>query len=311
MGEPAAAAPRRDAPASAQAPLWADIEIFHAVADSGGLALAAAALGLSETTVARRLKAFETRLGLALFRRGANRLIPTEIGVSLAAEATAAAEAVARFQTRASAARARDDAPVRITATTSISLFLTQHAARLSAAAGGVEIVIISTRERLDLARGEAEIAIRMRRPPDGAGYFGQKVGRLAQAFYVRRDVDPATAPIISVSRDVSSRIEQRILAWAAGRPIAARVGDSAARYESIRSSGALSMAPCFLADADAALVRLGEPPDDTADEIFLVSHESGRQRPAVRAALEALRRLFREHRGRLEGASVPTEPQR
>ncbi|WID96877.1 LysR family transcriptional regulator [Bosea vestrisii] len=300
MGEPAATPPRRDAQSPAS--FWADIEIFHAIASSGGLALAAAALGLSETTVARRLKAFEARLGLRLFRRGANRLIPTGIGLSLAADAAAAAEAVARFEARATSARARDDEPVRVTATTSISLFLTQHATTLSAAAGGVEIVILSTRARLDLAQGEAEIAIRMRRPPEGAGYFGQKVGRLAQAFYVRRDSDPATAPIISVSRDVSSRIEQHILAWAAGRPIAARVGDSAARYESIRSSGAVSMAPCFLADADAALIRLEEPPEATADEIFLVSHESGRQRPAVLAVLEALRKLFREHRGRLEG---------
>lgn len=304
MGEPAATPSRRDAQISTQGSLWADVEILHAIASSGGLALAAAALGLSETTVARRLKAFETRLGLPLFRRGANRLIPTGIGLSLAADAAAAAEAVARFEARAKSARARDDAPVRVTATTSISLFLTQHATRLSAAAGGVEIVILSTRERLDLARGEAEIAIRMRRPPEGAGHFGQKVGRLAQAFYVRRDSDPATAPIISVSRDVSSRIEQHILTWAAGRPIAARVGDSAARYESIRSSGAVSMAPCFLADIDAALIRLEEPPDETADEIFLVSHETGRQRPAVLAVLEALRKLFREHRSRLEGRS-------
>ncbi|MGE7467881.1 LysR family transcriptional regulator [Bosea sp. NPDC003192] len=304
MGEPPASSPRRDAQASAQVSLWADLEIFHAVAASGGLSLAAAALGLSETTVARRLKAFEARLGLPLFKRGANRLIPTETGLALAADAAAAAEAVARFETRAKAARIRDDAPVRVTATTSISLFLTQHATRLSAASGGVEIVIISTRERLDLARGQAEIAIRMRRPPQEPGYFGQKVGKLAQAFYVRRDADPATAPVISVSRDVSSRIEQHILAWAAGRPIAARVGDSAARYESIRSSGAVSMAPCFLADADAALVRLEEPPEATADEIFLVSHESTRQRAAVLATLEALRKLFREHRGRLEGRS-------
>lgn len=302
MGEPPAAPPRRDAQTSGQASLWADLEIFHAVASSGGLALAAIALRLSETTVARRLKAFEARLGLPLFKRGANRLIPTQIGLALAADAAAAAEAVARFETRANAACVRDDAPVRITATTSISLFLTQHAARLSAAAGGIEIVIISTRERLDLARGDAEIAIRMRKAPAEAGYFSQKVGRLAQAFYVRRDVDPATAPVISVSRDVSSRIEQHILAWAAGRPIAARVGDSAARYESIRSSGAVSMAPCFLADGDATLVRLEQPPEATADEIFLVSHESSRQRAAVLATLEALRKLFREHRGRLEG---------
>jgi len=200
------------------------------------------------------------------------------------------------------AARIGDDAPVRITATTSISLFLTMHATGLSAAAGGVEIVILSTRERLNLARGEAEIAIRMTRPPEGAGYFGQKVGRLVQALYVRRGIDPASAPIISVSREVSSRIEQHILAWAAGRPIAARVGDSAARYESIRSSGAVSMAPCFMADQDAALMRIEEPPEATADDIFLVSHEIARQRPAVLAVLGALRQLFRDNRAKLEG---------
>jgi DNA-binding transcriptional LysR family regulator len=300
MGQPASAPSRRDGDLAP--PNWADIEIFHAVASSGALAVAAVALGLSETTVARRLKAFETRLGLPLFRRGANRLIPTELGLALAADAAAVAEAVARLETRAKAARARDDAPVRITATTSISLLLTQHATRLSAAAGGVEIVILSTRERLDLARGEAEIAVRMRKPPGEPGHFGQKVGRLVQALYVRRGVDPAKAPIISVSRETSSRIEAHILAFAAGRPIAARVGDSAARYESIRSSGAVSMAPCFMADADESLVRLEPPPDATADDIFLVSHESARQRPAVLAVLDALRRLFREQRDRLEG---------
>jgi DNA-binding transcriptional LysR family regulator len=300
MGQPASAPSRRDGDLAP--PNWADIEIFHAVATSGALAVAAVALGLSETTVARRLKTFEARLGLPLFRRGANRLIPTELGLALAADAAAVAEAVARLETRAKAARTRDDAPVRITATTSISLLLTQHATRLSAAAGGVEIVILSTRERLDLARGEAEIAVRMRKPPDEPGHFGQKVGRLVQALYVRRGVAPAEAPIISVSRETSSRIEAHILAFAAGRPIAARVGDSAARYESIRSSGAVSMAPCFMADADESLVRLEPPPDATADDIFLVSHESARQRPAVLAVLDALRKLFREQRDRLEG---------
>ena len=39
-------------------------------------------------------------------------------------------------------------------------------------------------------------------------------------------------------------------------------------------------MAPCFMADADANLLRLEEPPEATADAIFLVSHEIARQRP-------------------------------
>ena len=264
--------------------------------------MAATRLGLSEATVARRLKTLERDLGLALFRRGANRLVATEAGAALAQDAQAVAAAVERFASRARSSRPLASAPVRVTATTSISLFLTMHATTISAAAGGVELVIISTRDRLDLARGDADIAVRMTKVPDEAGYFGQKVGRLMQALYIRRDVDPATAPIISVNRETSSRIDDHILAYATGRPIAARVGDSAARYESIRSSGALSMAPCFMGDADPTLVRLQPPPERVADDIFLVSHEVSRQRPAVVAVLSALRRVFRDNRARLDG---------
>jgi DNA-binding transcriptional LysR family regulator len=300
MGQPAPASSRRDGDLAS--PGWDDIGIFHAIAESGSLALAAVRLRLSEATIARRLKAFERQLGLLLFRRGANRLILTAAGTELAREAGLVAAAAARFASCARAARPLADAPVRVTATTSISLFLTKHATTISTDAGGVELVIISTRDRLDLARGDADIAVRMQKIPDEPGYFGQKVGRLVQALYVRRDVDPLTAPIISVSRETSSRIDEHIIAFAQGRPIAARVGDSAARYESVRSAGAVSMVPCFMGDADEALLRLQPPPDKTTDEIFLVTHEVSRQRPAVIAVLAALRKVFRDNRARLEG---------
>jgi DNA-binding transcriptional LysR family regulator len=303
MGQPAPPPSRRDGDLAS--PGWDDIGIFHAIAESGSLALAALRLGLSEATIARRLKAFERELGVLLFRRGANRLSLTAAGAELAREAGMVAAAAARFASCARAMRPLADAPVRVTATTSISLFLTMHATTISAAAGGIEIVIISTRDRLDLARGDADIAVRMQKVPEEAGYFGQKVGRLVQALYVRRDVDPRTAPIISVSRETSSRIDEHILAFADGRPIAARVGDSAARYESVRSAGAVSMVPCFMGDADEALQRLQPPPDRTADEIFLVTHEVSRRRPAVIAVLAALRKVFRENRARLEGLAV------
>ena len=281
---------------------WDDVAIFHAIAVAGSLALAAARLGLSEATIARRLKALERDLGLALFHRGPNRLIATATGAALAAEAALVADAMARFSSRARSERPGADAPVRVTATTSLSMWLTRNATALSAAAGGVEIVILSTRDRLDLARGEADIAVRMQRVPSEAGYYGQRVGRLVQALYVREGVDPATAPMISVNRETSSRIEAHMLAFAAGRPIAARVGDSAARYESVRSAGAVSMVPCFMGDADPSLRRLAPPPDETADAIFLVTHEVSRHRPAVVAVLAALRALFREERDNLQG---------
>jgi DNA-binding transcriptional LysR family regulator len=310
MGEPASPSSRRDGELASPAgqPSWDDIRIFNAIAVGGSMAVAAAQLGLSEATVARRLKGLESGLGLQLFTREANRLALTSIGMELAAEAGLVEAAAKRFAIRADAARPRADAPVRITATTSISLLLTMNATAISQAAGGVEIVIISTRSRLDLARGEADIALRMSRVPGEPGHYAQKIGRLMQALYVRRDVDPATAPIISVNRETSSRIDDHIMAYANGRSIAARVGDSAARYESIRSAGALSMAPCFMGDADPTLRRLQPPPEHTGDDIFLVSHEVSRRRPGVAVVLAALRKLFKEHQARLAGKATNTE---
>ncbi|WP_353186042.1 LysR family transcriptional regulator [Bosea sp. (in: a-proteobacteria)] len=308
-GPPSPASRSDDAPAPAGNASWEDIRIFNAIAAGGSMAVAAARLRLSEATVARRLKALEKDLGLQLFIREANRLIPTAIGRELAIEAGEVEAAARRFTLRAEAARPSADAPVRVTATTSISLFLTMHATTVSRDADGIEIVIISTRDRLNLARGEADIALRMSKPPDEPGYYAQKIGRLMQALYCRHDVDPATAPIISVNRETSSRIDDHILRYAAGRPIAARVGDSAARYESIRSAGALSMAPCFMADADPALLRLAPPPEATGDDIFLLSHDVSRQRPGVGAVLAALRKLFRAHRAGLEGRLPESGP--
>ncbi|MGO4781270.1 hypothetical protein AB4084_37880, partial [Lysobacter sp. 2RAB21] len=72
--------------------------------------------------------------------------------------------------------------------------------------------------------------------------------------------------------------------------------------------AGAVSMAPCFMGDFDETLIRLAPPPDETSDEIFLVSHEVSRQRPAVMAVLRALQVLFRANRTRLNGILTTPE---
>ena len=88
MGEPASPPSGRDGELASPAgqASWDDIRIFNAIAVGGSMAVAAAQLGLSEATVARRLKGFETELGLQLFTREANRLVPTAIGMELASE---------------------------------------------------------------------------------------------------------------------------------------------------------------------------------------------------------------------------------
>jgi len=112
MGEPAPPSSRRDgdlAPPTGQSS-WDDIRIFNAITVGGSMAVAAAQLGLSEATVARRLKGFEAELGLQLFTREANRLVPTLAGTELAAEAALVEAAAKRFAIRADATRPRANA---------------------------------------------------------------------------------------------------------------------------------------------------------------------------------------------------------
>ena len=57
---------------------WDDIRIFLAIAETGSLSAAAVALGSSQATVGRRLRALERSLGLRLAERVSNRIVLTE-----------------------------------------------------------------------------------------------------------------------------------------------------------------------------------------------------------------------------------------
>ena len=66
---------------------WDDLRVFDAVAERGGLAAGARAVGLAENTVRRRLQALSAMCGLPLFRRTHGGLALTPVGERLAAVA--------------------------------------------------------------------------------------------------------------------------------------------------------------------------------------------------------------------------------
>ena len=66
---------------------WNDIKAFLAVARGGSTLAASKALGVNQTTVARRIEALESELALKLFERGQTGSRLTEAGRDLVAEA--------------------------------------------------------------------------------------------------------------------------------------------------------------------------------------------------------------------------------
>jgi len=73
-----------------------------------------------------------------------------------------------------------------------------------------------------------------------------------------------------------------------------------------VRSGAGLAVMPCYLADQDPRLQRVGDVLPEITTEQWLLVHRDLRALPRVRAVMDALVELFRRHRHMLEGRSGP-----
>jgi hypothetical protein len=224
---------------------------------------------------------------------------------------------------RAEASAVPRDAPVRITATGSMSLFLAGRARQLTEliAAPAPSLAILSTRQRLDVANGDADIALRMRRLPADGAVVARRLGRVAFSIYASRDLLAARTrgtpsdggcwaglPMIGLpetSRAPSQSGWLDTFAAAHGAVVALRLGDVALRWQAARTGAGASLLPCFLGDADTALVRLVSPPPDLAEDVHMLIAEQRRHTGSVRTVAAALAQLLRDASGDLDGTGA------
>jgi DNA-binding transcriptional LysR family regulator len=282
-------------------PSWDDLRVFLAVVAHGSLNAAARVLGQSQPTVARRMRGLEEALGVQLVRRGPNRLTLTEAGRAVLEAASPMAEAASAVPRAAAAYRADPHAPVRITATASVTMFLSLHAPALSAAASPAEVAFLPTRHRLDLAAGEADIALRMGRLPESADLVARRLGTITFAMYAHPEA-PADAVIAPPEDATLSRQAALVADFAQGRPVVARIGDMPTRHQATRAKLGASCLPCWLGDSDPALVRVSGPQQEFSDDVFLLMHRADRRRRDVSRVVEALVDLFRREGAALTG---------
>src|SRR5581483_11055889 len=100
---------------------WNDVRFFLAVARSRTLARAAAALGVDQTTVGRRIGALESRLRVALFKRGAEGFQVSAAGKGVLRAAERMEEAALELRSQAAGERSETVATVRIATTESLA----------------------------------------------------------------------------------------------------------------------------------------------------------------------------------------------
>ena len=165
-------------------PGWELYRSFLAVVREGSLSGAARALGLTQPTVGRHIDALEAALGVSLFTRSQVGLLASEGASLLVPHAQAMASAADALERAASGESDDDRGVVRITASEMIgSQVLPAALAAFRAAHPRIIVELVLSNRSEDLLRREADIAVRMVRPSQGA-LFARKLGVIKLGFH-------------------------------------------------------------------------------------------------------------------------------
>ncbi|WP_394849249.1 LysR family transcriptional regulator [Pendulispora brunnea] len=175
---------------------WDDLRFFLAIARHKTRAAAAAALRVDATTVGRRMRALERRFDARLFARGPNGLVLTPAGLALAPRAEAVEAQVLAAEGALGGADSRLEGVLRITSSEGLSSYvLAPRLVEFRREHPGIRISLCAENRTLDLARHEADVAVRLFRPREPS-LVARRVGALAlhlyaSAEYLRRAGQP------------------------------------------------------------------------------------------------------------------------
>ncbi|MEQ8349716.1 MAG: LysR family transcriptional regulator [Sneathiellaceae bacterium] len=299
---------------------WDRLQTLHAVAESGSLTEAARRLRLSQPTVSRQIAALERETGKRLVLRGVGGVTLTPAAETLLADLALmgrAATSLSRQLDRSTATGGR----VRITATEGLAVaWLAPALVALRDRLPAIGLDIVVENLSLDLARREADIAIRLFEPrePDLSGRMVAELGvglyaagpYLARHGAPQRLTDLTDHPLIGFPDRAQFFWQHR---WLAEQVPAGR--------QQLRSNSLLTHAAAAEAGLGIALVAhvvaarfpgLQEILPDTDIPllpIWLVAHMDQRRSMPVAAVFDLLADRFRRDRDRLTGTSRAVAP--
>lgn len=289
---------------------WNDLRVFLTLAEEGQLTAAAKRLHVSHPTIARRIKALETAIGARLFDRLPDRFVLTPAGEQLLADTRKMQQAAESIDRRSAGLIDMAQGVVRLSAGEAMTGFIAAHLPRLRRNLQCVEFELSASHTLANLSRREADLLIR-EQVPDLASIVTRKLGRAAYAVYAKtgtkiRDTSPEALRQHTWLGFDDDHTYMPGQAWTRdlliGRRPQIRVNDWLVMRNAVGAGAGLAVLPCYLADHDPGLQRIGGIlPDVVADQWLLV-HRDLRTLPRIRAVMDQLVDLFQEQKAALAG---------
>ena len=278
---------------------WDDLQLFHVVAEAGGLSGAAERTGISAPTIGRRMLALERTLGRSLFVRSQRGYQLAHDGQELFRRVTAMREVASGIAVWHADAFALPF--VSIATDCWLSPLIADNLESVRSRDDPFRICCSSEGESADLTFRAADVVVLSKRPESGNVAVLPSVD-MAYAVYRPKAAAGQALPWISIGtaaareprdRYVFENFEGGIMTWTEDRHLLPRL---------VLSGVGRAVLLVWVGDGLTELEREGEVIAELTHPLFIVAHDDDRHRPEVRLTIERLAALLKNNAARLAG---------
>lgn len=291
---------------------WDDLRVALHVARAGSMRKAARTLGVSHSTVLRRIAELEQAARARLFERKDDGYELTSAGQDAVDTARELEEVVTGLERRVDGLDLRLSGPIRVTLPDPLLPALLPHVRAFGAAYPDIDVTLAVSVGYLDLAQREADVALRIAAepPPDLVGRRAAVVG--AAVYGSERYLAGRS------TKDLS-RLDW--VGWQAGSTMAfarwmaehvpkarvvVRLDSSWALRDAVDADVGVALLPCPLGDAKPGWRRLKLVPDVRVP-LWVLTHRDLRATARVRVLRDFLFDAISRERALYEGRARAT----
>ena len=281
---------------------WDDLKVLLALARAGSTRKAAKLLGVSNTTVMRRLESLEEDIGGHLFDRTPDGFRRTQLADQLLPVASQVEEMLLEAERQVTGKDSELKGLIKLSLPAVPVTHLSESVAAFGLRYPKIELDITVSDHPVDLARREADIAVRgipkHKRPPKDI--VGIKLGRISMGYYVHREL----------LRDAHRGLSDLTIISASGRSLS--LGDLpepeslglrarhfidgiTPRAVAVANKLGVAALPCFVARQYLDLILLPGVSSAYWGNTWLLYHKDLRKSARVRALFKHLSLLEEE----------------
>lgn len=277
---------------------WNDLRYFLSVARTGSTLAASKQLKVSQSTVSRRITALEDQIEVKLFVRKPSGYELTPRGQAVLPAAEDVEAAVFAFSDGIAAESRRLAGTVRLsTVESAANAWIIPAVGLLRERHPEIRVEILTSEHYVDLARGEADVAVRFGPRPTQDTLIVRHLVDMLESFYATREMverlgmpsaisDLARFPLVAWT-DNDSLINRWIAENLRDAEIVQRASSLSNIITSVRSGLGAAILPCMMADDIPELVRLMPPIEELTTPGWMVTTDEARRQPHIRAVID------------------------